>query len=136
MCVGVAREHTHTLSLLLSGSVHYFGLDPSVVTGALAAFVIAHGFAQDILGKTLDYTLKPATMLQTMLNIPNNTTKKDTVADAPKPKPKPRAPRAPKTAKDPEKASAKAAAKPKATPAPAPSPAPTTTVTRSRRKKD
>ena len=53
--------------------MHYFGLDPSAVGGAIVAFVIVHGLAQDVLGRSLDYTLQVATMLQTALNIPNNT---------------------------------------------------------------
>lgn len=137
MCVAIsdARVHTHTLSLsiYLSGSVHYFGLDANAVAGTVVAFVIAHGLAQDILGRTLDYTLKPASMLQWMLNIPNTT-------EPAKPKPKPRAPSTAKApaktpAKAPAKAPAKTPAKPKATPAPAPEPA-TRTSTRSRKKKD
>ena len=125
------------LSIYLSGSVHYFGLDANAVAGTVVAFVIAHGLAQDILGRTLDYTLKPASMLQWMLNIPNTT-------EPAKPKPKPRAPSTAKApaktpakapAKTPAKAPAKTPAKPKATPAPAPEPA-TRTSTRSRKKKD
>ena len=131
MCVAIsdARVHTLSLSIYLSGSVHYFGLDANAVAGTVVAFVIAHGLAQDILGRTLDYTLKPASMLQWMLNIPNTT-------EPAKPKPKPRAPSTAKApAKTPAKAPAKTPAKPKATPAPAPEPA-TRTSTRSRKKKD